>query len=183
MNGINHLNLSGTFTVGLTATFDNGGESQILQNTGGSVVINGKFITKDVEGFTDSNAAIPGITPILNTGCIIVYGLMGNQIVNARSDCKNITFSGSGSKFLSSGCTPVGTIYITGNAILETLNFTFGDVTTSLIMDGGRFRLAGTGTKPDIQGVYNLTGGVIEFFGGTPLNKPNHQGISKYILS
>jgi len=176
MNGINHLNLSGVFTVSSTATFDNGGESQILQNTGGSISIDGKFITKDVEGFTGTNAAIPGITPVLNTGCTIEYGLMGNQIFNARSDYKNITFSGSGSKFLSSGCIPVGTVYITGNATLETLNFTFGDISTNLTMDGGRFRLAGTGTKPDIEGTYNLTGGVIEFFGGTPATNQTIRG-------
>lgn len=167
MNGINHLNLSGAFTVGSTATFDNGGESQILQNAGGSISIDGKFITKDVEGFTGTGAAIPGITPVLNIGCTIEYGRLGNQTVNARSDYKNITFSGSGSKFLSSGCSPAGTAYITGNAVFETLNYTFGDISTNLTMDGGRFRLAGTGTKPDIEGTYNLTGGVIEFFGGT----------------
>lgn len=167
MNGVDDLYLSGVFSVGSTATFDNGGESQILQNGGGSISIDGKFITKDIEGFTGTNAAIPGITPLLNTGCTIEYGLMGNQIVNARSDYKNITFSGSGSKFLSSTCIPSGTVYITQNAVLETLNFTFGDLSTNLTMDGGRFRLAGTGTKPDIQGTYNLTGGVIEFFGGT----------------
>jgi hypothetical protein len=176
MNGINHLNLSGAFTVGSTAIFDNGGESQILQNTGGSVVIDGKFVTKDVEGFTGTNAAIPGITPVLNAGCTIEYALLGNQIFNARSDYQNITFSGSGSKFLSSGCIPTGTVYITGNAVLETLNFTFGDISTNLTMDGGRFRLAGTGTKPNIQGIYNLTGGVIEFFGGTPATNQTIRG-------
>lgn len=176
MNGVNHLNLSGAFTVGSTATFDNGGESQILQNTGGTVIIDGKFITKDVEGFTGTGAAIPGITPVLNAGCTIEYGLPGNQIFNARSDYKNIIFSGSGSKFLSSGCIPAGTVYITENAVLETLNFTFGDITTNLTMDGGRFRLAGTGTHPDIQGTYNLTGGVIEFFGGTPATNQTIRG-------
>ncbi|QNA45148.1 T9SS type A sorting domain-containing protein [Lacibacter sediminis] len=178
MNGTNDLNLSGAFTIGSTAIFDNGGESQLLQNTGGSVVIDGKFVTKDVEGFTGTNAAIPGITPVLNPGCTIEYALLGNQIFNARSDYKNITFSGSGSKFLSSSCSPAGTVYITENAVLETLNFTFGDLTTNLSMDGGRFRLAGTGTKPDIRGAYNLTGGVIEFFGGTPSTNQTIRGSS-----
>ena len=88
MNGINHLNLSGAFTIGSTAIFDNGGESQIRQNTGGSVIIDGKFITKDVEGFTGTNAAIPGITPVLNSGCTIEYGLTGNLTFIARSDFK-----------------------------------------------------------------------------------------------
>lgn len=167
MNGVNSINLSGVFSVGSTATFDNGGESQIIQNAGGSIIIDGRFITKDAEGFTGTNAAIPGIIPVLNTGCIIEYGRLGNQIFNARSDYKNLVFSGSGNKTLSSGCIPAGTVFITGNAVLETLNFTFGDITTNLSMDGGRFRLAGTGTKPDIEGNYHLTGGVIEFFGGT----------------
>ncbi|MEJ8842381.1 T9SS type A sorting domain-containing protein [Lacibacter sp. H375] len=176
MNGVNHLNLSGAFTIGSTAIFDNGGESQIRQNTGGSIVIDGKFITKDIDGFTGTGAAIPGIAPVLNSGCTIEYGLTGNQTFNARSDYKNITFSGSGSKFLSSGCIPEGTVYITENAVLETLNFTFGDITTSLTMDGGRLRLAGTGTHPDIQGTYNLTGGVIEFFGGTPVTNQTIRG-------
>lgn len=168
LNGMNHLNLSGLLEVGSNAVFDNGGESQILQNTGGGIQINGKFITRDAEGFTGTNAAIPGIMPVLNAGCMIEYGSLGNQILNARPDYKNITLSGSGSKFLSSGCFPAGTVRITDNAVLETLNFTFGDIGTNLTMDGGRFRIAGTGTKPDIQGSYNLSGGVIEFIGGTP---------------
>lgn len=176
LNGINAINLSGVFSVGSAATFDNGGESQILQNTGGSIVIDGRFITRDAEGFTGTGAAIPGITPVLNAGCTIEYGLLGNQIFNARSDYKNLVFSGSGTKTLSSGCIPAGTVFITDNAILETLNFTFGDVTTNLTMDGGRFRLAGTGTKPDIQGTYNLTGGVIEFFGGTAATSQTIRG-------
>ena len=168
LNGINHLNLSGLLEVGSTAVFDNGGESQVLQNTGGNIIINGKFITRDAEGFTGTNAAIPGIIPVLNAGCTIEYGAIGNQILNARTDYKNITLSGGGSKFLSSGCFPAGTVRITDNAVLETLNFTFGDVGTNLTMDGGRFRIAGTGTKPDMQGSYNISGGVIEFIGGTP---------------
>jgi hypothetical protein len=176
MNGVNDLYLSGIFSISANATFDNGGESQLLQNTGGSIIIDGKFITKDVHGFTGSNAAIPGITPVLNAGCTVEYALTGNQIFNARSDYKNITFSGSGSKFLSSGCIPTGTVYIKENAILETLNFTFGDLSTNLIMDGGRFRLLGTGTKPDIRGTYTLTGGVIEFFGGTPSTNQTIRG-------
>lgn len=168
MNGTNAISLSGVFSVGSSAIFDNGGESQILQSTGGTIVIDGRFITRDPEGFTGTNAAIPGITPVLNAGCTIEYGLLGNQIFNARSDYKNLVFSGSGRKTLSSGCIPAGTVFVTDDAILETLNFTFGDATTNLSMDGGRFRLAGTGTKPDIQGTYSLSGGVIEFFGGTP---------------
>ncbi|TWI81261.1 putative secreted protein (Por secretion system target) [Lacibacter cauensis] len=176
LNGINAINLSGVFSIGSTAIVDNGGESQLLQNTGGSIVIDGRFITRDAEGFTGTGAAIPGITPVLNTGCTIEYGLLGNQVFNARSDYKNLVFSGSGRKTLSSGCIPTGTVFITGDAILETLNFTFGDMTTNLAMDGGRFRLAGTGTKPDIQGTYSLTGGVIEFFGGTPATSQTIRG-------
>ena len=43
-------------------------------------------------------------------------------------------------------------------------------------MTGGRFRMAGTGTKPDITGTYNITGGVVEFYGGTAATSQTIRG-------
>ncbi|MBX9785183.1 MAG: T9SS type A sorting domain-containing protein [Chitinophagaceae bacterium] len=165
MNGVNHMALSGAFTVAASAAFDNGGESQITQNGGGTVSITGKFITRDVQGFTGSGAAIPGITPTLNTGCTIEYGLAGNQAVNTRTDYSNITFSGSGNKTLSGAFNPNGLVYITGNAVVQQGSNSFGDGTTSLTMDGGRLVMTGARTSPDMTGAYNLTEGVVEFAG------------------
>lgn len=168
MNGVNDINLYGALTIASGSTYDNGGESQIT-NLGGTITINGKFITRDANGFNGSSTAIPTITPILNTGCTIEYGRFGDQDVQGSTspNYKNVTFSGSGIKRLLSSTTsnhPVGTVYITGSAIFNQVNFNFGDATTNLTMDGGRYRLSGTGTKPNIDGAYVVTGGIIEFY-------------------
>ncbi|MEO6732368.1 MAG: hypothetical protein ABIN01_14215 [Ferruginibacter sp.] len=165
LNGTTHLNLYGTLLIEANAVFDNGGESQVI-NGGGSPVINiyGKFVNRDKDNFTGTNGAIPGILPTLNTNCTIEYGLAGNQVVNSRNDYSNITFSGSGTKTLASGFNPQGTVYITGTAIADASNKTFGDAFTNLSMDGGRLYLAGTNNpQPHMAGTYSLTGGVVEF--------------------
>jgi autotransporter-associated beta strand protein len=167
MNGINNIALSGAFTIDAAATFDNGGESQITQNTGGTIAINGTFITRDAQGFSGSNTAVPGIVPVLNSGCMVHYGRIGNQLVSIRDDYKNMRFSGGGAKTfaVASPITPVtGTVYIDDATILDVSNNTFGNDATSLSMSNGRFRTAGTGTTPNISGSFNLTGGVVEFY-------------------
>ncbi len=166
MNGINNVDLSGVFNIGSTATYDNNGESQITQGGGGAVVINGKFINRDKDNFTGTLGAIPGIIPALNIGCIVEYGLTGNQVVTARSDYQNIIFSGSGIKTPSSAFTPTGTLTITGSAILDATNNNIGDGVagkTNLTMDAGRLILGTTGTQPMMNGVYNMTGGIVQF--------------------
>jgi len=190
MNGVNNIALSGLFTIGSGASFDTGGESQITQNTGGTISIEGKFITRDMDGFTGSNTSIPGIVPILNPGCTIEYGLAtGNpQNVTTRGDYRNITFSGSGIKTLISAFNPAGTVYVTGNAIVDAANNSFGDINTNLSMDGGRLRLSGIGPKPDIDGAYSLSGNsVIEFYnsgtvGNETIKGKNGIGIGQDIL-
>ena len=167
LNGTNNLVLAGNLLVEKGAVFDNGGESQIT-SAGGTptILIAGKFINHDKDNFTGSNGAIPGIVPILNPGCIIEYGLAnGNsQVVTARNDYRNISFSGSGIKTLASGFNPAGTVYITGTAVVDAQNNSFGDAGTNLTMDGGRFKLNGTNNpQPHMSGDYLLTGGVIEF--------------------
>jgi len=167
MNGINNIVLSGNFSIESEAVFDNGGESQITSASGLPVInIYGKFINRDKDNFSGTNGAVPGINPILNMGSTIEYALAnGNpQLVTSRSDYRNISFSGSGTKTLASGFNPAGNVYIRGNAVVDALNFSFGDDSTQLTMDGGRLRLQGTNNpQPHISGNYFLTGGVIEF--------------------
>lgn len=165
LNGTNDLKLNGGGTVNINtdAIFDNGGESQI--SGGGSPTINiyGTFITRDKDGFIGLNTSIPGITPKIFSGSTIEYGRVGDQAVTPTDDYKNITFSGSGTKTIPK-CRPIGTVTIKDNVIADFSNKTFGDTTaTNLVMTGGRLKVGGTGTKPDIAGTYNLTGGVIEF--------------------
>lgn len=172
LNGINHLKLNngGTLTVNSNAVFDNAGESQVSGGGNPTINIYGTFITRDAQGFTGTNTSIPGATtspaPTISVnifpGSTIEYGKMGNQAVNARSDYKNITFSGSGTKTLSS-FNPAGNVTIKDNVEVDASNKTFGDANTNLIMTGGRLKIGGTGTKPDIAGSYSLRGGVIEF--------------------
>jgi hypothetical protein len=167
MDGLNNISLNGLLNIGSTATYDNGGESQII-NSGGSVNISGKFINRDKDNFTGTNGAIPGIVPTLNAGCTVEYGLSGNQVITARNDYQNITFSGSGTKTPSNTFTPLGTLYITGAAIVDAGSHNIGDgvTLTGFTMDGGRLISGTTGTQPMMAGSYNLTAGIVQFNGG-----------------
>ncbi|WP_312751881.1 T9SS type A sorting domain-containing protein [Epilithonimonas hominis] len=165
----NDLALGGVMTIGANASFDSNGENQI-NNAGGSVVVNGTFITKDAQGFSGTNATIPTITNItLNTGSTIQYALDGAQAISSRTDYKNLLFTGNGTKSSNNSITPIaGTVTVNGvNTILDVSNNTFGDSGTSLTMTAGTFRLGGSGVKPDISGSYSLSAGTTIEFTGT----------------
>lgn len=177
LNGTNNLNLgnSSVLTINTNATLDDGGESKI--KGGSSINIYGTLITRAAAGFTGSTfSTIPGTTNTvivaIYAGSTIEYGRAGDQVVSSRNDYSNLTFSNSGTKTLPTTA-PNGTVTIKDNAIVDALNKTFGDVNTNLTMLGGRFRVAGLATKPDIAGTYNLTGGVIEFTGGSSSSRQN----------
>ncbi len=99
------------------------------------------------------------------TSTIELNGI-GNQILRGARDYRNLTFSTSGTKTVSSPPSSItGTVYVTGSAILDIASSTFGSAATNLKMDASsRFRMGGTSTKPDIDGTYTLTGGTIEFY-------------------
>ena len=157
-----------TLSIDAGGTFDNGGENQII-NGGGTINITGTFITRDTQGFVGANTAIPTITPTLNIGSTVEYGLNGDQAVQGSRSYYNLTFSNSGTKSLSSSITNTntitGTVTIKDTAILDVDNKSFGGSGTSLTMTGtSEFRTAGTGVKPDISGTYLLgTGTKITF--------------------
>jgi len=167
MDGLNNINLYGSFTLAGGATYDNGGESQIINGGGGSISITGKFITRDMQGFYGSNTAIPGILPALNSGSTVEYGLLGDQTVQGGTlpPYYNVTFSGIGTKTLQSGNICTGTITISGAAIFNAQNFTFGGTGTNLTMSGTSiYKTAGTTAKPDATGTYSLgPGTAVEF--------------------
>lgn len=163
LNGTNDLKLNGggTLNINANAFFDTGGESQVGGGGTPTVNIYGTFITRDLQGFSGLNSSIPGAIVKIFEGSTIEYAKAGDQAVTSRDDYKNLTFSGSGIKTIPT-CFPKGMVTIKDSAIAAT-NKTFGDANTNLTMTGGRFRVGGTGTKPDIAGTYNLKGGVIEF--------------------
>jgi hypothetical protein len=163
-NGFNKQ--AGDFIIDADAKLDMGTMGTITNSSPGSVIINGTFATGNADGFSGTNSSIPSGTVTLNPGCTIEYNALGDQTVTSRSDYKNITFSGSGIKTPSSGFTPTGTLTITGSAILDATGYNIGDGvagTTNFTMDGGRLILSTTGTQPMMNGVYNLSGGVIQF--------------------
>ncbi len=167
LNGTDNLKLNGggILNINANAVFDNGGESEISGGSLPVINISGTFITRDSTGFSGSGASISGtnITLKILDGSTVEYGRAGNQTVTKRGDYKNLTFSGSGIKTIPT-CRPIGTVTIKDNVTVDASNKTFGDTNaTNLTMTGGRLKVGGTGTKPDIAGTYNLTGGVIEF--------------------
>jgi hypothetical protein len=168
--GINDLRLNNaSLNIAIGATFDNGGENQIINETAGVITISGTFITRDTQGFIGTNTAIPSITPTLNPGSTIEYGLNGNQAVQGSRSYFNLTFSNSGTKTLSSAITNLntitGTVTIKDAAILDVNNKSFGGSDTYLTMtETSEFKTAGTGVKPDIGNTYSLgTGTKITF--------------------
>lgn len=169
LNGIsgNNISLYDTLSVEANAVFDNGGESQITSGAGTPTVsITGKFINRDQNNFTGAGGAITAtVLTTLNTGSTIEYALAGNQVVTSRGDYKNLTLSGTGIKNPSSGFNPFGTVTITGSAIFDCTGNNVGDDNTNLTMDGGRLIVSTGSTQPGMNGVYNLTGGVVQFNG------------------
>lgn len=159
-----------TLNIATGATFDNGGENQIVSDGGTPIIsISGTFITRDAQGFVGTNTAIPSIVPTLNSGSTIEYGLNGNQIVQGSRSYFNLTISNSGTKSLSSAITNTntitGTVTIKDASVLDVDNKSFGGPGTNLTMTGtSEFKTAGTGVKPDAGGTYSLgTGTKITF--------------------
>ncbi len=171
LNPANNNNLSLTspaaLNIAVGGIFDNGGENQVMGS--GAINVSGSFITQDMDGFVGTNTSIPGITPVLNTGSTVEYGRAGNQAVQGGTapTYQNVTFSNSGTKTLISGNDVAGTITISGSAVLDADNKTFGVAGTNLTMTGTSvYRLGGSGTKPDAAGTYTLSPtSTIEFYG------------------
>lgn len=172
-----NLTLNNTNLVVATGgTFDNNGTNQVVSGGGNpGVQISGTFITRDPDGFVGTGAAIPGITPTLNAGSTVEYGLSGNQAVQGSTApiYQNISFSGSGTKTLASTNAVVGTITISDTAIFDAGNNAFGSSTSNLTMTGtSRYKLGGTtASKPESGGTYSLgSGTTIEFTGTSATN-------------
>lgn len=173
----------GVFDVETDAIFDIGTVCS-MTNITGSVDVSGTFRTGNTNGFTGTGSSLPSVTGNvinLNPDCTVELNRNDGtpQSLTARNDFKNLTFSGSGLKTISSNFNPNGEVYITDSAILDVEENTFGNATTSLKMDNdSRFRIEGVGTKPDILGTYDLQAGVIEFYNSSTGTTENIRGTS-----
>lgn len=186
VSGSNMSNTAGTLTVNGTLDMT----TSTITNSSGFVIINGKYRTANVGGFSGIGSSIPSASGniTVNSGSTIEFYADANQFFYKRDDFSNLIFSGSGIKSPSDGFTPAGTVTIKDNAVFDCSGRNIGDGTpsgataTNLTMTGNSRLIVDTyGPNPMMAGTYNLSGGVIEFKGsnGTAetIRSKNYQNI------
>ena len=147
-----------------------------ISNTNGNVTVNGTLKTSKENGLCNPGNIASGNINI-NTGSTIEYNALVNQSITSTAilgqPYYNITFSGSGTKTPNSAINvnELGTVKITGTSVIvDATSFNLGLPTTNatnFTMDGGRLILGTGGTQPNMDGAYNITGGVVEFKGNS----------------
>lgn len=145
---------AGTFDAG-TFTFNSAASSF---NISGGLL---KLAKTGVSLLPEFNISPYNIT----AGTIELYGA-GDQVLRGARAYRNLTFSTSGIKTVSSAITSItGTVTTQNSVTLDVSNNTMGGAGTNLTMTGtSLYKTAGTGTKPDAQGTYSLgSGTTIEF--------------------
>lgn len=151
-----NLNLSnGTINAG-TNSFT-GTATSALNMSGGTLRLAKLAVT--LPEFTISSYNITG-------GTIVLDGA-GTQTLRGARDYRNLTFSVSGTKGISSAINNItGTVTVANTVILDVANNTMGGTGTNLTMTGTSvYKTAGSSqVKPDAAGSYTLgTGTTIEF--------------------
>lgn len=154
----------GNLTVDGTLDITN---MRITNTSAGGVIVNGTLKTANIGGVYGANSAIVSGNFTLNTGSTIEYYATANQSISSAPNYYNITFSGAGIK-TTQGAISVNTdglVKITGTTTVDaTSNLaSTGSNNTAFTMDGGRLIIRTGNTQPNMSGVYNLTGGVVEF--------------------
>jgi hypothetical protein len=137
-----------------------------IQGAGDLVMSGGEYIFESTVS-ESSTIRFPRLTGNQNNitgGTITLAGTSNFQHLRAGVKYHNIRFTGAGTKTIPNSTPDVnGTVTIENNATVDSKNFTFGKEITNLTISSGRLIIAGTGTKPDMDGIYNITGGTIEF--------------------
>ena len=137
---------------------------QRITNTDGTVVLNGIYRTSHSGGFSGPGSSIPSGNIFVNPASTIELYSLNNQGLNQRNDFANLIFSGGGVKTPASLFDVNGTITIKNNAILDCSVHNIGGASANLVMTDNSRLITGTvSTQPAMEGVYNLTGGSIEF--------------------
>lgn len=133
----NNISLYGAMSIGTSATFDNGGEGQVLNGGGAATMsIDGRFITRDGQGFTGASAAVASITPVCNTGSTIEYAGAAQDITNGNT-YYHLNFSGAGLK-----TAPAGTLVVKGD-LTKGASTTFNHNNGIVELSGGAQSFAG----------------------------------------
>lgn len=151
-----NLNLSsGTINAGTNAF--TGTTTSALNMSGGTLRLARLNVT--LPEFSIANYNITG-------GTIVLDGA-GTQTLRGARDYRNLTFSVSGTKGITSAINNItGTITVANSVVLDVTNHTMGGTGTNLTMTGTSvYKTAGSSqVKPDAAGTYSLGAGTtIEF--------------------
>lgn len=143
---------------------------RITNTAAGAIVVNngGTLRTRFTGGIYGGGSAIVSGVLTLNNNSTVDYYATENQDISSAPNYYHIIFSGAGTK------TPGGPIAVdTGGSVTitgtPTVDFSTKNLAstssnaTAFTMNGGRLILGTTGTLPNMQGTYNLSGGVVEF--------------------
>lgn len=140
--------------------------SQNITNTKGNISVTetGTYRTSHSGGFTGTGSSIPSDNVSLLLGSTIEFYRNGDQPVVSRGDYSNLILSGAGVKTPTGTFSPIGTLTIKGNATFDCTGKNIGGINTNLTMaDNSTLIVNTTGTQPSMDGVYNITGGVVKF--------------------
>ena len=126
----------------------------------------GKYIT------SVSSATVPRLsgTYSLNGSSTIELNASANQELRGSRNYRNLTFSTSGTKTISSAISSIiGIITVADAAVLNVEDKGMGGIGTNLTMTGtSQYITAGIGVKPDASETYNLgTGTKVTFTSGS----------------
>ncbi len=160
------------FIVNGTADFSTVSMSNSI-NPGNEVTINGKLITAHLGGLKGGMVSTNPSTVNVNLGSTIEYNApAGNQtitntnVLQGSMPYDTLIISGGGIKTPGVASYVESLVRITGTPTVNASANNFGKTganTTLFQMDGGRLILGSTGTQPNMNGLYTLTGGVVEF--------------------
>lgn len=146
---------TGLITVAVGGTLDNGGENQITGSASANVVVNGKFITKDAQGFTGTNAAIPTLIVTVNSGSTVEYG-GPTQVITPFTTYYHVTISGTGTKTLSSS--PIvmnGDLTVNSSTLLVNSNEVIDVKQKVTVAGGATFEIKNNGQLIQVDDIAN----------------------------
>ncbi len=140
----------------------------------GNLTITGGGLKTSVLGSTSTVPMLTGTYSI--TGGFISLNAAGDQELRGLRAYTDLIFTTSGAKTLTNAIQDIdGTVTIESNAVLDVESFSFGNKDagnnnreTNLTMTGGTFQSSKVNDEqPMMEGTFNLTGGVVRFYGST----------------
>ena len=158
VSGTGYYTVSNNISISVNTLNISNGTLDMLTNT-----LNGSgnlTMSNGVLKLAKLNTTLPELntgTYTLTGGTIELYGI-GNQELRGARNYRNLTFSSSGTKTISSAISSIiGTITITNTSVLDVANSTMGGASTNITMTGtSRYITSGISTKPDAMGTYSL---------------------------